>query len=137
MTSDFENKVQLVLSEFLSKNGFKHEQSQDFDGGNETLVVYSSPQCKLRFYRTQRDGEVNCQIGAIGAINLDMESSDWLYLSSLLAEGENLSIEELLANVPEKPKSDEDQLREIGIKLKQNFDDLVKGVANYQFPKKP
>jgi len=134
MTSDFEKKVQLVLSEFLSKNGFKHEQSQDFDGGNETLVVYSSPQCKLRFYRTQRDGEVNCQIGAI---NLDMESSDWLYLSSLLAEGKNLSIEELLANVLEKPKSDEDQLREIGIKLKQNFDDLVKGVANYQFPKKP
>ncbi len=129
MTSDFQRKVQLILAEFFSAKGFKYDESIDFNGGNKSIIFYNSPQCKLSFYRSQRDGEVNCLVGTIGAGNIDLENGKWLFLSSLLPEGKDSSIEELLAAVPDSPKSDEEQLCEIEIKLRQNFDEIVKGLT--------
>ncbi|MGR2741098.1 hypothetical protein ACUY1T_21830 [Billgrantia sp. Q4P2] len=125
MTNGFQGKVQAVLAEFLSAKGFEHEESKDLDGGNKSLVFYRSPQCKLSFYRSRRDGEVNCLVGTVGASNVNLESNEWLFLNSLLSSGKNLSIEELLVAVPDSPKSDEEQLCEIAIKLKENFDEFV------------
>lgn len=130
MTSDFQRKVHMVLAEFFSAKGFKLEEYKDLDGGNKSLVFYSSPQCKLSFYRSQRDGEVNCLIGTIGASSEDLESSKWLYLNSLMSEVKHLSIEELLAAVPDSPKSDEEQISDIAIKLKQNFAEILKQLPN-------
>ncbi|MEJ2046387.1 MAG: hypothetical protein P8X74_23850 [Reinekea sp.] len=116
----------MTLTEFLSANGFKYEESKNLDGGNKSLVFYSSPQCKLSFYRSKRDGEVNCLIGSVGAKNEDVESDEWLYLNSFMSEGKDLSIEDLLAAVPDSPMSDEEQLNDIAIKLKQNFYNVMK-----------
>lgn len=126
MAIDFQRMVQKVLAEFFSAKGFKYEESKDVDMGNKSLIFYSSPQCKLSFYRSQRDGEVNCLIGTIKASNANLKSEEWLYLNSLLSKRKHLSIEDLLVSVPDSPKSDEEQLCEIETKLKQNFDEFVK-----------
>lgn len=125
MTSEFQIKVQTALAEFLSAKGFIHEESKDLDDGNKSLVFYRSPKCKLTFYRSQRDGEVNCLIGTISANNERLDSDEWLYLNSLQSKGKHLSIEELLAAVPDSPISDEEQLCDIEIKLRQGFDEFV------------
>ncbi|MDH5228449.1 MAG: hypothetical protein OEZ58_09190 [Gammaproteobacteria bacterium] len=130
MTIDFQRKVRRALEDFFSAKGFKLDETLDLDGGNKSLVFYSSPLCKLCFYQSERDGEVNCLIGTIEASNEELDNAEWSYLNSLISDGEQLSIEELLAGVPDTPMSDEEQLSEIAIKLKQNFDALVKQLPN-------
>lgn len=74
---------------------------------------------------------MNCLIGPSEANNNDLESGEWVFLSSLLSQGKNLSIEELLAAVPDSPKSDEEQLREIAMKLESDFDAFIKALTEF------
>lgn len=129
MMDNFPRLVEMSVTDFLLSKGLVLERTEELDGGNKSLVVYGAPFLKICFYRSQRDGEINCLIGSEQADNDELDSREWVFLRALLSEGQELSIEELLASVPAVPKTDKEQLEEIMFNLKVNFDDIVKKIS--------
>lgn len=116
---NFKDKVDSVISFFLFSNGFLFEKHLELSAGDKSLVFYRSEQARLCIYRSKREGEVNCKLAPLTASD-NIDSNDWVYLNSILQEGREASLEELLNNVPDSPKSDEVQLTEILQKLESS-----------------
>lgn len=99
MDDEFKDLFYSVLGDFLAKNAFRFSQSRSDLGGNFMEVIFESDQCKLRFYDSRRDGEINCLVGRTNALNESAwtdKRSGWYYLRELLEAGKGLSLEELL-----------------------------------------
>ena len=100
------------------------------DDGNQVSVNYSSPKCKLKFYQSQRDGEINCQIGSVDKNYAENGKFKWYYLNSLLETKKEQTIEELLSSIPDVPKSDEEQAYDIASKLKENYEKILVNLSH-------
>jgi len=71
------------------------------------------------------NGEINCKIGKKNANNDDIGGNDWFFLNSLINDFEELSIEELLAAVPNSPKGFDEQLEELVEKLIEKYEMVI------------
>lgn len=126
MSLDFEVMVRQKFDEFMSLKGFQFDRLISDSVGAKSAVLYVSTKQKMAIYRSLRDGEVNCLVGAKGAdvARLD-DGKEWAYMSSIFQRGQEMSMEELLARVPSTPKGTAEQLSEIASVLRQRFDELV------------
>ena len=123
----FLNLIDDSLSDFFKDHGFKLEKCSTVDHGNKATVIFRSPKCKLMFYKSVREGEVNCLIGNSFADNDDLHDGNWQYLNSFLSSQSDQTIKQLLANVPDVPKSSQEQVSEIEERLKTNFESILAG----------
>jgi len=122
MEKEFKNKIELFLKDFFTERSFRYEKSVVQDGGNKEVIYYRSKLCTLAFYQSIRNGEVNCMVNFINGGSNDIEEKGWIYINSFLGEGVSLSVDELLARVPNVPRSFDEQLKEIVNKLLRKFD---------------
>ena len=126
--NNFKEIIETVFSDFFYHNGFIFYEHIVQDAGNKSTFVYRSHQCKLAFYRSQRDGEVNCLAGRLDAKNSELNGDKWFYIKSLLPRKTEPTIEELLSQVPDKPLSDEEQLLNIESALSDKFATIQKNL---------
>ena len=61
-------------------------------------------------------------LGSCEADYRDLSGNNWFYLRSLLRGNDKLSIEELLAEVPDSPRTDDEQLAGVADKLNAVFE---------------
>ncbi len=123
MTTDFESDVSQLLKDFVSHRGFSHNET--IASGKQEVVIYDSKACKIAFYKSPNDGEVNCKIGKANASNDDIGGDGWFFLNSLISGDEELSIEELLAAVPSSPKGFDEQLENLTEKLIEEYEMVI------------
>lgn len=133
MNPDFYTLVQARLSSFLHIKGLKLEECKEIDNGKTSAVFYESNNCKLAIYKSLIDGEVNFKIGRPTASNIGLnDGTQWFFQSALKNESKDLSLEALLARVPDSPKGSEEQLDQIALDLRNNFDELVRALPNHE-----
>jgi hypothetical protein len=126
MTLGFSKAVERFLAEFMSSNGFSIDDFKELGAEGKSAVFVKSADRKLCIYLSQRDGEINCMIGSTKANNDEIGSGiGWSYVNSVLNRRRSLSIEELLATIPNTPRGYEDQLKEIASNLNIHINELV------------
>src|SRR5690606_8512134 len=116
----FRSSVEKKIAGFLLREGFVFQEEKVYGREDEVKIFYRSSFCKLSIYKSTRGGEVNAMLGDINSPNTNKPDDGWKYLNSLV-DDKNNSIDELLQNVPEVPKSFDDQLDEVVDKLTVNF----------------
>ncbi len=125
----FKSALDSRLSSFFEAEGFRHIKSTIFDNGNIVEVEFCSDELMLKFYRTLRDGEVNCMIRRSIKDGDNDQGQEWLYINSLLIDQNDYSIDELLTKVPDKFVGDDEQISEIAKLLEGNFHTLQNKIA--------
>lgn len=131
MDLNFYTFVETRLSSFLQSKGMKLKECRELDNGRTSALFYESTICKIAVFKSLIDGEINFKIAPATASNADLnDNTRWFFSSFLKNEDKNLPLEALLARVPESPKGSEEQLDQIALDLKSNFDDLVIAMPN-------
>lgn len=126
MKTAFSEMVHRVLGNFLSSNGFLRVAAPTLEHARKEVVLYESPVCRLVIYRSAIDGEVNCKVGVPGAdFALFDKGPGWFFLMSLVHQGAGPSIEELLARLPNTPRSSAEQLQSVAVNLESHFAKVV------------
>jgi hypothetical protein len=133
MNANFYTLVQARISSFLLMKGMKLEECKEIDNGKTSAVFYESSSCKLAIYKSLIDGEVNFKVGLPTASNLSLnDGTQWFFQSALKNGAKDLSLEALLARVPDSPKGSEEQLDQIALDLRSNFDELVRALRTHE-----
>lgn len=126
MSYRFRNKIDSILSDFLFKEQFVFEECLTADNENYIACFYKSAICKLKFYRSARDGEIGFKYGTIFAINsLDDDlhgSMQWYFSQELIPKADSRTINEMLDDVTTSFQSDDEMLLSIRDQLKYEFD---------------
>ena len=128
MNTIFRSSVEKKLADFLSREGLVYQEEKIYDSGNQISIFYKSSFCKLSIYRSIRNGEVNAMLAGINSPNNNKLDDGWKYLNSLVND-KNYSIDRLLLNVPNAPKSFDDQLDEVVNKIVINFHSILKTIS--------
>ncbi len=126
MDNNFRLILESRLSDFFKDHKFKIDFDSSIDSGNKTIAVYVSSILKLYFYRSRRDGEINCLIGRPDSNISNLSKGGWHYLNSLIFNHSGESIEQLLNQIPIVPESDDEQVRTIANNLEHHFNDIVR-----------
>lgn len=101
--TDFRERIDVLLGEFLSKQGFVFRARNLSPTSSIEHLFYSSAKCKLMFYSSPRGGEINCMLGSPNAPDEPDafgKQRNWFYLPELTRSFESLSPAELSAKVP-------------------------------------
>lgn len=122
---DFLDLIGGCLSGFFKLHEFELERCSTTDSGNKVIAIYSSPKCKVLFYKSMREGEINCLVGPKLASNDNVRDGKWRYLNSLLSNHSEKSIRQLLADVPDVPQNVKKQVSKIAKILESNFETIV------------
>jgi len=126
----FRSSVEKKIAGFLLREGFVFQEEKVCGREDEVKIFYRSNFCKLSIYKSTRGGEVNVMLGGINSPNTNRPDDGWKYLNSLVHDKNN-SIDELLQNVPEVPKSFDDQLDEVVDKLTLNYNLILNNINQY------
>lgn len=126
MKETLEDLVNFVLGDFLKARGFRLVDREGDKNGNVTDLVYASSRCKLRFYDSPRDGEINCLIGGLNASNKEARGigkmKSWFYILDLLEIGKGMSLKEIQAMLGPPTFDPREQLLEIFKLLDDNLE---------------
>lgn len=126
MREQLEDLVISVLGNFLKSHRFRLVDRSSDKTGSVTDFVYSSNRCKLRFYDSPRDGEINCLIGALDANDKETRGigkmKSWFYIRDLLEIGKGMSLKEIQALVGPPTFDPREQLFEISKLLNENLE---------------
>ena len=126
MRETLENLVTSVVGNFLLTHGFRLVSRNCDEKGNTTDLVYASSRCKLRFYDSPRNGEINCLIGGLDADDNEPRDrgkmTSWFYIRILLGIGKGMSLKEIQAMVGPPTFDPRAQLLKILELLKENME---------------
>lgn len=85
MASDFTEDVQEILGPTLERLGFAltgADDSPDPGGRRQHIVYYQSDDCKLQLYESPREGETNCMIAPLDALDsFGLRTDKWQFLT--------------------------------------------------------
>jgi hypothetical protein len=85
MASEFYTDVEATLGPLLQEMGFVMDMVDDGpdEGGiARNIVYYRSTDCKLQIYYSSREGEINCMIAPLDALNkFGLNSKKWHFIS--------------------------------------------------------
>jgi len=128
----FKLALESRLSSFFKARGFIHIKSTIFDNGNIVEVEYCCDEIMLKFYRSLRDGEINCMARRSFKDSDIDQGQAWLYINSLLIDQNDYSIDELLTRMPDKIVGDDEQISAIANLLEDNFHTLQHKIARIE-----
>ncbi len=121
MASDFKKLVDEVFHDFFVRNNIKYDKTIVSDRVAKELVYYFSDNRKICFYKSLRDAEINCLLSVTLNADYEVSSTEWSFIREFTTNCE-LTIEELLKNVPEHFQSEKEQL----INIKNIFEEVFK-----------
>jgi len=121
--SPFRRLIGKLLGPFLSQNGFA--RAGRIRRKYYEAYVFQSARCKIGFYDSPREGEVNCMLAPPSAPNTLNEADGWRYIYALQLHGANPTLEQLQARVPKAPRSRESQLSDIANVLRNEYKRLL------------
>lgn len=120
MTSRFKELIDDVFYDFFRKYKIKYDCDLLSDKLAKELVYYSADKYQICFYRSLRDGEVNCLLSLGLAADYDFHPEKWLFVRGL-AITKKITIEGLINDTSFSFLSDRDELTEIRNILDANY----------------
>ncbi|NNE64670.1 MAG: hypothetical protein HKN34_11355 [Gammaproteobacteria bacterium] len=129
MVSELKELIDKFLDDFILDLNLKLVDFRTKENGNMTIAVYEASGFKLYFYESLREGEINCLVGKTYADIQDTNDGNWFYVNAILSKGSQLSVEELLKNVPDEPRSIETQFSDLASNIRCNIKKLAEYVS--------
>jgi hypothetical protein len=85
MASNFGEKVQATVGPVLQELGFAlsgNDDTPDEGGRRQHVVFYRSHDCKIQIYESSREGETNCMIAPLDAVDsFGLRTDKWQFLT--------------------------------------------------------
>ncbi len=133
MTTGFVEAVESVVGPALAQLGFvldEIDSSVDEGGRRGSVVYYRSSDCKIQIYKSAREGNINCMIAPLDALNEfgpHDRSLTWRFLNEF-SPTPDVPLEELAKSVSYEAKSEAQQLSEVRDRIVECYDDAHAGI---------
>lgn len=132
MTSTFADDVQSIVGPALTELGFTLDRIDDTPdnerGGSRHIVYYRSSDCKIQVYQSSREGEVNCMIAPLDALDdFGLRAKKWQYLTRF-AKRPDVPVEDLVRSARVEYESYENPLEWVRDRIIRNYEVAHAGI---------
>lgn len=132
MTSEFAADVEAKIGPLLTILGFVEDEIDDGpdEGGiARHIVFYRSRDCKLQIFDSSREGEVNCMIAPLTALNkFGLAAKGWHYISNFSAKRTDISAQERLRIAIAEAEAYEDRLDWLRDRIAKHYEAAHTGI---------